>query len=58
MWASLGFKKLSKQFLGTNIHLHVVFQIAMSVDRHSSRSLDTFKKHLKTHYFKEHFYGI
>ena len=24
----------------------------------SSRSLDTFKKHLKTHYFKEHFYGI
>ena len=23
-----------------------------------SRSLDTFKKHLKTHYFKEHFYGI
>ena len=24
----------------------------------SSKSLDTFKKHLKTHYFKEHFYGI
>ena len=24
----------------------------------NSRSLDTFKKHLKTHYFKEHFYGI
>ena len=24
----------------------------------SSRSLDTFKKHLKTHYFKEHFYGM
>ena len=24
----------------------------------NSRSLDTFNKHLKTHYFKEHFYGI
>ena len=24
----------------------------------SSRSLDTFKKHLRTHYFKEHFYAI
>ena len=24
----------------------------------SSRSLDTFKKHLKTQYFKEHFYEI
>ena len=31
--------------------------IALSSIR-SSRSLDTFKKHLKTHYFKEHFYGI
>ena len=30
----LGFKELSKHFCWIGIHLHVVFQIAMSVDRH------------------------
>ena len=36
MWACLGLKELSKQFywIGIQLYVHVVFQIAMSVDRH------------------------
>ena len=30
----LGFKKIVKTFFWIGIHLHVVFQIAKSVDRH------------------------
>ena len=30
----LGFKKIVKTFFEIGIHLHVAFQIAMSVDRH------------------------
>ena len=30
----LGFKRIVKTFFLDKIHLHVVFQIAMSVDRH------------------------
>ena len=30
----LGFKRIVKTIFGISIYLHVVFQIAMSVDRH------------------------
>ena len=30
----LGFKRIAKTILWINSHLHVVFKIAMSVDRH------------------------
>ena len=39
-----------------SVNLDHLFYLLVALS--NSRSLDTFKKHLKTHYFKEHFYGI